>query len=200
MPSAPASPFSKPSPFESDRSRKSELKSELRSELKTEASSVMSAGAATAVAVEPEPPPPMPAAAESEITLDVLRGAVLDALESSGQQMLAHNLEQGEWAIRGAEVMVKVGLSQVMIDVALGESPKRVIQTALSKASGKPLRFKMEAGGAQFTPATAVTRPSNGSGNGAGARSRAMADPLVKQMQETFGAEIRTIIDLKGRS
>ncbi len=200
VPSAPASPFSKPSPFESDRSRKSELKSELRSELKTEASSVMSAGAATAVAVEPEPPPPMPAAAESEITLDVLRGAVLDALESSGQQMLAHNLEQGEWAIRGAEVMVKVGLSQVMIDVALGESPKRVIQTALSKASGKPLRFKMEAGGAQFTPATAVTRPSNGSGNGAGARSRAMADPLVKQMQETFGAEIRTIIDLKGRS
>ena len=193
--STPASPFSKPSPFETDRNRKSELKSELKSE----ASSTAGVGTATAVAVEPEPPAPIPAVAEPEVTLDILRGAVLDALEGSGQQMLAHNLEQGEWAVRGTEVTVKVGLSQVLIDVALGDGPKRVIQTALSKTSGRPLRFKMEAGGAQFTPASAVARPSNGSGNGASARSRAMADPLVKQMQETFGAEIRTIIDLKGR-
>jgi hypothetical protein len=32
-----------------------------------------------------------------------------------------------------------------------------------------------------------------------GARSRAMADPLVQRMQEKFGAEIRTVIDQKDR-
>ncbi len=36
--------------------------------------------------------------------------------------MLAHNLEQGEWSVRGTEITVKVGLSQVLIDVALGEA------------------------------------------------------------------------------
>jgi DNA polymerase-3 subunit gamma/tau len=190
--SAPASPFSKPSPFESDRNRKTEPKSEV--------STAASAGTATAVAVEPEPPAPVAAAPESEISIDTLRGAVLDALETSGQQMLAHSLEQGQWTLRGTEITVKVALSQVLIDVALGETPKRVIQTAIAKIAGKPLRFKMENGGAQFTPASNVPRPANGTGNGASARSRALADPVVKQMQETFGAEIRTIIDLKDRS
>ncbi len=57
----------------------------------------------------------------------------------------------------------------------------------------------MESGGAQFKPA-ASGRPANGSSNGASARSRALADPVVKRMQETFGAEIRTVIDLKDRS
>jgi DNA polymerase-3 subunit gamma/tau len=187
-----ASPFSKPSPFESDRSRKSEMKSDV-----SQQAHALSTDTATAIAVEPEPPPGV---SEPEVTLDVLRGAVLDALESSGQQMLAHNLEQGEWAARGTEITVKVGLSQVLIDVALGEAPKRVIHNALAKAAGKPLRFKMENGGAQFTPASAAPRPANGSGNGTSARSRAMSDPVVKQMQETFGAEIRTVIDLKDRS
>ena len=36
--------------------------------------------------------------------------------------------------------------------------------------------------------------------NGAGARSRALADPVVQRMQENFGAEIRTVIDQKDRS
>ncbi len=188
-----SSPFSKPSPFESDRSRKSEMKSDLSQQAQATAT-----GTATAVAVEPEPPPtPM---TEPEVTLDVLRGAVLDALESSGQQMLAHTLEQGEWSIRASEITVKVALSQVLIDVALGEGPKRVINTVLAKTAAKPLRFKMENGGAQFTPKSAAPRPASGSGNGTSARSRALSDPVVKQMQETFGAEIRTVIDLKERS
>jgi DNA polymerase-3 subunit gamma/tau len=190
--STPASPFSKPSPFESDRSRKSEMNSELSSEGR-----IVSAPTAVAVALEPEPvaEPAQP----QEVTLELLRGAVLDALETSGQQMLAHNLEQGEWSLRGAEVLVKVGLSPGMIDVAMGDGPKRVIHNALAQAAGKPLRFKMESGGPQFTPATPTARPSNGAGNGS-ARSRALADPIVKHMQETFGAEIRTVIDLKDRS
>ena len=97
--------------------------------------------------------------------------------------------------------LVKVALSQVLIDVALGESPKRVVNSALAKAAGRPLRFKMVSRWRGFTPSRllhrdqpmeAVTEPD--------ARSRAMSDPVVKQMQEKFGAEIRTVIDLKERS
>ena len=81
-----------------------------------------------------------------------MRNAVLAALEDAGQQMLAHNLEEGEWSLTEREVSVKVGMSQVMIDVALGAEPKRIIQTALSKAAGRPLKFKMVSGA---TPAAA---------------------------------------------
>ena len=68
-----------------------------------------------------------------EISPELVRNAVLAALEDAGQQMLAHNLEEGEWSVRGIEVSVKVGMSQVLIDVALGPEPKRIIQSALSK-------------------------------------------------------------------
>ena len=169
--------------------------------MKSEAASATSAASlatATAVAVEPEPP--TAGDAEHGVTVETLRDAVLSALENSGQQVLAHNLEQGEWSLRGAEVLVKVGLSQAMIDLALGDGPRRVIQNALSQAAGRPLRFKMESGGAQFKPSSAVPRSANGGGNGASARGRAQADPVVKRMQEVFGAEIRTVIDLKERS
>jgi DNA polymerase-3 subunit gamma/tau len=193
---ARTTPFDKPSPFESDRSRKSEMKSAAA----TGASGATGSSAATATAVAVELEPASSAEAEHSITAETLRDAVLSALESSGQQVLAHNLEQGDWSLRGAEVLVKVGLSKAMIDLAMGNGPRRVIQSALSQAAGRPLRFKMENGGAQFTPASSVSRSGKETGKGASARSRAQADPVVKRMQEVFGAEIRTVIDLKERS
>ena len=109
--------------------------------------------------------------------------------------MLAHNLEEGEWSVRGVEVSVKVAMSQVLIDVALGAEPKRIILAALSKLASRPLKFKMMSGAAAAVAKSATPRPANG----VGARSRAMSDPLVQRMQEKFGAEIRTVIDQKDR-
>jgi len=206
-----ASPFARPSPFEADRQRKSEPKAEAPSVVGQAAplvsaaagapssaassslqSSVTEGSVSTAVALELEPT----AQSSGEISCDELRNAVLTALEDAGQHVLAHNLEEGEWSVRGGEVAVKVGMSQVLIDVALGPEPKRIMQAALSKAANRPLKFKMVSG----TPAVAAKsdqapRPVNG----VGARSRAMSDPLVQRMQEKFGAEIRTVIDQKER-
>jgi DNA polymerase-3 subunit gamma/tau len=209
-----ASLFTRPSPFEADRKRKSEPKAETQADFAKQAaasvpvprsnaqaepeiangntSAAMEAGVATAVALEPDP---SPQPKSSEITVEAAREAVLAALEDAGQQMLAHNLEEAEWSLRGMEVTVKVAMSQVLIDVALGPEPKRVIQAALSKATGRPLKFKMVSGGAQIASKPSAVRPSNG----AGARSRAAADPIVQRMQEKFGAEIRTVIDNKDR-
>ena len=211
-----ASPFSRPSPFEADRSRKSEPKAEAGSSfVAAMPSPVLTASVgeslvaddspaqhqtasqpstATAVAVATET---APEAHSGEVSPESARAAVLAALEDAGQQILAHNLEEGEWSVRGIEVSVKVGMSQVLIDMALGPEPKRVILSALSKVGGRPLKFKMVSGGAVVSAKTApAPRPTNG----VGARSRALADPLVQRMQEKFGAEIRTVIDQKGRS
>jgi hypothetical protein len=45
-------------------------------------------------------------------------------------------------------------------------------------------------GGAAANGQTPAPRAANG-----GSRSRAAEDPVVRRMQEKFGAEIRTIID-----
>ena len=205
-----ASPFARPSPFEADRLRKSEPKAEAAdlvrqtppARMSGEASSPQVASSleslaaegavATAVAVEPELAVSVPG---GELSAESVRNAVLAALEDAGQHVLAHNLEEGEWSVRGGEVAVKVGMSQVLIDVALGAEPKRVVQTALSQSFGRPLKFKMVSGGTDVATKNEVPPRS---ANGAGARARAMADPIVQRMQEKFGAEIRTVIDHKG--
>ena len=200
-----ASPFTRPSPFEADRQRKSEPKSEAQEMTSARAavdassatasssmeSMAVSSNTATAVATEPEPEGPEQA--PGEITIDVLRNAVLSALEEAGQHVLAHNLEEAEWALRGVEVAVTVGMSQVLIDVALGAEPKRIIQAALATSAGRPLKFKMVSGRPAATKSDAPPRSTNGTG----ARGRALADPIVQRMQEKFGAEIRTVIDQK---
>ncbi len=212
-PTPAASPFTRPSPFEADRKRKSEPKAEAQDFAKQSAAVAVSrssaqaepemsggnvsapieTGVATAVALDPD------AGAQptsTEFSVELARESVLAALEDAGQQMLAHNLEEAEWSARGIEVCVTVAMSQVLIDVALGPEPKRVIQAALRKAAGRPLKFKMVSGGAQVAcKPTSAPRPING----AGARSRAAADPIVQRMQEKFGAEIRTVIDHKDR-
>jgi len=202
-----ASPFARPSPFEADRARKGEPKAEasdrstplspIADASPAEANSSMNSmdaagGIGTAVALEAEPAVEPP---NVEVSLDTLRNAVLTALEEAGQHVLAHNLEEGEWLVRGGEVTVKVGMSQVLIDVALGAEPKRIIQAALSQAAQRPLKFKMVSGTPAVNKTEAAPRPTNG----VGARSRALNDPIVQRMQEKFGAEIRTVIDQKER-
>ncbi|MGC2110252.1 MAG: DNA polymerase III subunit gamma/tau [Candidatus Korobacteraceae bacterium] len=203
------SPFVRPSPFEADRSRKSEPKAKAETSATTPAplagvvttlSPVASfaiephaeSAVATAVAVEPEP---LSSQANGEITAESARNVVLAKLEDAGQHVLAHNLEEGEWSVRGSEVTVKVGMSQVLIDIALGAEPKRLIQAALAKLSDRPPKFKIVSGATVAASKPAAPRPTNG----VGARSRAQADPVVQRMQEKFGAEIRTVIDQKDR-
>jgi DNA polymerase-3 subunit gamma/tau len=199
-----ASPFKGSTPFEADRNRKSEPKAEVpqaspdnrRSDFvggTIDASTEVATIVATAVAVEEEQPEP----AANDPSIEQVRNAILGALEDAGQQVLAHNLESGEWSANGNEVSVKVAMSQVMVDFALGDGPKRIIHDALAKAIGRSMTFKMVSGGAQF--ATKTVQRSTGLPNGAGARSRAMADPVVQRMQEKFGAEIRSVIDHKER-
>ena len=210
-----ASPFTRPSPFEADRKRKSGPKAEAQPEFAKEPSTpapvpsssitaeagnsadavapTMDGSVATAIALEPETDVQ---SQNHEFSVESARKAVLTALEDAGQQMLAHNLEEAEWSVRGVDVCVTVAMSQVLIDVALGPEPRRVIQAALSKTAGRPLKFKMVSGGTQVAPKPAPPRPTNG----AGARSRAAADSIVQRMQEKFGAEIRTVIDHKDHS
>ena len=106
--------------------------------------------------------------------------------------MLVDLLDSGEWQIEGNEITVRVATSATVIEMSLGADAKRIATAAASGALGAPAKFKVVPGG---TPPSADA-PKKASRNGSG-RSRAEQDPIVRKMQEKFGAEIRTIIDYK---
>jgi DNA polymerase-3 subunit gamma/tau len=207
------------SPFAADSARKSGSKPELSADgipasaARSTTPVIMGSAApsatnqATPQTAAPEPAPPQLAvpqpAAESEIVavverkpaanLDGLRSAVLNALAEAGHRMLVSMLEIGEWAVEGNEVVIKVSASAMVIDMSLGADAKRLAIATASGAMGKAMKLKVLPGGTAQAPAPRAQASSNGG------RGRAEQDPIVRRMQEKFGAEIRTIIDQRDK-
>jgi DNA polymerase-3 subunit gamma/tau len=142
-------------------------------------------GTAVAVAVEQ---PEVEAAPNASV--DLIRDAVLSALEATGSRMAVASLEEGEWSMTGAVVNVVVAMSAAMIDVTFGADQKKLAASTATKIVGKPIRVNIVSG----TPKV-ENRPARKSAGGGNVKGRAADEPLVKKMMEKFGAEIRTVID-----
>jgi DNA polymerase-3 subunit gamma/tau len=126
--------------------------------------------------------------------LDDLRAAVLNALSDAGHRMLVSMLETGEWAVEGNELVIKIASSATVIDMSLGADAKRLAIATASGVLGRAIKLKILPGGTAQTPTTRPRSTSNGGGRG-----RAEQDPIVRRLQEKFGAEIRTIIDQRDK-
>jgi DNA polymerase-3 subunit gamma/tau len=224
-PAAPPSPFSSPSrtssspsPFESDRSRKTgssgsgpQMSSAAAAAVAPETVAKVVATAAVVAAVQaaveesaapaPVAPPPAPVAADmvpssadAPFDINALRDSVIETLEGSQQEMLATFIDTPEWSFESGELVIKVAKSQMMIDMSISAEAKKTISAALQKAAGRPVKFKVVGGG----NASAAAQPSHRSPSRASAgsaRSRAAEHPLVRYFQEKFNAEMRTVID-----
>ena len=191
------------SPFAADSARKAGAKPELSAESRAIAQSRgISAGApqtpvvmgSAVPAAELEAAPvgessSRPAPSES----GDLRAVVVNALTSAGHRMLASMLESGEWRVERNEIVVSVAASETVIDMSLGADAKRLAVAAASEAAGRPLKLRVVSGSKASSPT-----PPKPVANGGG-RNRAEQDPIVRRMQEKFGAEIRTIIDYKDK-
>jgi DNA polymerase-3 subunit gamma/tau len=190
------------SPFAADTAPKGIPKSEAAGEAAMSSSSrpvassggvsnvVIMGSAAPAVEVEPEPRPEAAAPRPADASADSLRDAVLTAL--SEQPMLVSLLETAEWAIEANALIAKVAASSTMIEMSFTNEARRIATAAASGHAGRPLKVQVVPGGTTQS-ANAARRPApNGS-----VRSRAEQDPIVRRMQEKFGAEIRTVIDYR---
>ncbi len=168
-----------PSPFEADTARKRTPE--------------MSASyTATAAAPAPAPDPlPQPGAA------DELRSTVLSALENARKRALANLLESATWQLKGDELVITAAAPPAVLELELNGDTKRLLTGAASHSAGRPVRVQVIAG----TPAngTANGSPAPRQTNGNGGRSRVKEDPVVRRMQEKFGAEIRTVIDYRDK-
>ena len=118
-----------------------------------------------------------------------LMARVLQELEGK-HGMLAHHLEQGKWKVEEAEVVVRTGAGGKMLEMLLKPDARRMMNEAASAALGRQVKVQVFGGAANgnSVPASTPARPG---------RTRASEDPVVRRMQEKFGAEIRTVIDHK---
>jgi hypothetical protein len=106
-------------------------------------------------------------------------------------------LESGTATILGNELIVAIDKPASIVPFIMNEKYKPIVNKAAGDAAGRPLKVKLVGGAPARSAPTSVAKPAriNGNGNGQSARSRAANDPVVRRMQEKFGAEIRTVID-----
>jgi DNA polymerase III subunit gamma/tau len=160
---------------------------------------LVSASAMTEPERESSPQVEEKAVAVAELPEDVSRvqNAVLEALTNAGQNFLTSMLSAGEWSVQGNEVVIKIAESQTVLDMSLGNDARRTAIATSSGVLGRPVKIRVVSG------ATVVALPKrNGSQRptgGPGGRGRAEQDPVVRRMQEKFGAEIRTVIDYRDK-
>ncbi len=138
----------------------------------------------------------MPAAAPGAADdIGRLQSAVLQTLSDNNQRILVSMLSEGEWSIQGNEVVIKIGESQTILDMSMSNEAKRMAIAAASGVLGRAVKLKVIPG-ATIDP----QEKKNGAPKlapGPGGRGRAEQDPVVRRMQEKFGAEIRTVIDYR---
>ncbi len=177
------------SPFQTDRARKSAAPpaSDMPRTPKAQSDFPAAAsGQAAALAVENA------LEAGTDITAGELRHAVLAALENANFRALATSiLEPGEFVLDGATLAFKVSVTQTVADMSMNPEAQRVANQAATSAAGRPMKVKVVGTAAANGTKQAALAPRNGPG----ARSRAADDPVVRRMQEKFGAQIRTVID-----
>jgi len=174
--------------------------------IRRDVASYVSAEATKPSAPEPRPQPelqPQPtqsvAATAAQPQLEHLQNAVLQALTDGNQRVLVSMLSEGEWSVQGNELVIKIAESQTVVDMSLSSDAKRVAIASASGILGRAVKLKV-------VPVATVTPQENKRNGvaqrpaaGPGGRGRAEQDPVVRRMQEKFGAQVRTVIDYKDK-
>jgi DNA polymerase III subunit gamma/tau len=147
---------------------------------------------ALALATEPE------TLSGSTTDLSRVRDAVCAALETEGHNTAAVLLGAGRWSERNDAIEVEVGIKKTMLSLTMNVEAEKICRNAL-RSVGVTRKIVFLPGEGMGTGASA------GSGTGVGPRlaangsiqAIALDNPLVRQAQELFNAEVRSVLDLR---
>ena len=136
---------------------------------------------------QPEPP----AAGEFVSLTDKLRDAVTQALHDKGHETASTLLRGGQWQLNDSSITVEVAVRKTMLSLTMNPEAERIARTAIQQA-GSTLKLVVLPGDGATSPVPAAAPVAKGS-----LQAHALENPLVKQAQELFRAEIRDILDLR---
>jgi DNA polymerase III subunit gamma/tau len=138
---------------------------------------------------EPEPP----GSSEYVSIADKLRDAVSEALHEKGHETASALLRAGQWSVVDGTITVLVAVKKTMLSLTMNPEAERIARTALQQA-GSSAKLVVLPGDGSASPMPPAPPAAKGS-----IQSHALDNPLVKQAQELFRAEVRSILDLRGK-
>ena len=168
-----------PSPFELDRQRKQV--DEPPEEKAPEPPVQVAQGV-----VEPEPPKTV------ETNLGQLRDVVTAALDEQGHNTAASLLSAGSWKLdEDGAIQVEVGVKKTMLGLTMNGEAWKIVRDALRTAGATQKMTVVP--GESAEPASGTPRTWSRDS----IEAVALGNPLVRQAQELFHAEVRSVLDLR---
>ncbi len=148
---------------------------------------------ALALATQPQEVDSKPEESEAA-SLDRIRDTVNAALEQAGHNTAAHLLHSGIWQERAGAVEVEVGIKKTMLGLTMNAEAEKICREAMREIgeTRKLIVVPGENGGGGQR--VAAKPPVQGS-----IQAVALENPLVRQAQELFQAEVRSVLDLRDK-
>jgi DNA polymerase-3 subunit gamma/tau len=141
-----------------------------------------------ALALAPEP---LPEAKTDGVDLDRIREALCAALDDKGHSTAAVLLNAGKWFLEGDTIRVEAGVKKTMLGLTMNMDAEKVVKNAL-RAIGASQKLVVVPG--ENGAGSADVKPRVVSGS---VQAAALENPLVKQAMDLFGAEVRSVLDLR---
>jgi DNA polymerase-3 subunit gamma/tau len=205
-----------PSPFELDRQRKQNAEEPEAQEPEAQGPKERPVVAPVPVpvqkAVEPQPPPvPAPVELEppraklaenriaenkpEESDLGKLRDVVTAALDEQGHNTAASLLGAGRWKLdEDGAIQVEVGVKKTMLGLTMNGEAWKIVREALRRA-GATQKMTVVPGETAAEPSSGAPRTYSRDS----IEAVALGNPLVRQAQELFQAEVRSVLDLRDK-
>jgi len=123
-----------------------------------------------------------------------MREAACAALEAAGHTTAATLLGAGTWTETPEAVRVEVAAKKTMLGLTMNAESEKTVKAAVRPYAGqppKPVQWVPGEGGAVKAPARPAPTGS--------VQALALENPLVQQAKELFQAEVRSVVDLRGK-
>jgi DNA polymerase-3 subunit gamma/tau len=145
---------------------------------------------ALALAVEPL----LQAATEDAPDLEPIREAVCAALDEKGHNTAAVLLDAGTWTLEGDTIRVEVGIKKTMLGLTMNMDAEKIAKNAMRTVGASQKLVVVPGEGSTANVSAKPRTAASGS-----VQAAALENPLVQQAQELFGAEIRSVLDLRDK-
>ena len=129
-----------------------------------------------------------------EIDLDLIRRTVKAALDSAGHNTAAVLIANGKWSEKNSGIEVEVSLRKTMLGLTFNPEAEKICREAL-RSIGIQKKLVVVPG-ENGTRSEKSAEPSLPATSGS-IQAAALDHPLVRQAQELFHAEVRSVQDLR---
>ena len=160
----------------------------------TTVATVEATNGALALATEPVVEAKADADDHPSIDLERIREAVCAALNDKEHNTASVLLGDAEWSIEGDTIRVEARIKKTMLGLTMNIEAEKIVKNAL-RALGVSQKLVVVPGENGASSATSKPRPVvSGS-----VQAAALENPLVKQAMDLFGAEVRSVLDLRDK-